>query len=224
VTAADPLRLLVTGDSLTGYLGPELVNEAAAAAPVQGSVDTHNGTGLTTPAYVDWSVLARQQVAEDHPDVVVVMLGGNDFENMTLPGGLFFRAGSGAWTQEYQRRAAVCLQVWAQGGRARVYWLSMPPSRNPQWALDDAQINIALARAAAQVPGAEYLDILGPVTDHGQYADFVKNANGQTVLVREQDGVHLNIAGSTIVAQEVLPVIEREWGLRPASAARGAKG
>jgi uncharacterized protein len=224
VTAADPLRLLVTGDSLTGYLGPELVNEAAAVAPVQGSVDTHNGTGLTTPAYVDWSVLARQQVAKDHPDVVVVMLGGNDFENMTLPGGQFFQAGSSAWTQEYQRRAAICMQVWAQGGHARVYWLSMPPSRNPQWALDDAQINIALARAAAQVPGAEYLDILGPVTDHGQYADFVKDANGQTVLVREQDGVHLNIAGSTIVAQEVLPVIQREWGLRPAPAAGGTKG
>jgi uncharacterized protein len=224
VTAADPLRLLVTGDSLTGYLGPELVNEVAAVAPVQGTVDTHNGTGLTTPAFVDWSVLARQQVATDHPDVVVVMLGGNDFENMTLPGGQFFQAGSSAWTQEYQRRAAICMQIWAQGGRARVYWLSMPPSRNPQWALDDAQINIALARAATQVPGAEYLDVLGPVTDHGQYADFVKNANGQTVLVREQDGVHLNIAGSTIVAKEVLPLIERDWGLGQPQAAGGTNG
>jgi hypothetical protein len=213
ITAADPLRLLVTGDSLTGYLGPELVNEAAAAGPVQGTVDTHNGTGLTTPSFVDWSVLAHQQVVKDGPDVVVVMLGGNDFENMTLPGGQFFQAGSPAWTQEYQRRAAICMQIWTQGGRARVYWLSMPPSRNPQWALDDAQINIALAGAATQVPGAEYLDILGPVTNHGHYADFVKNANGQTVLIREQDGVHLNIAGSTIVAGEVLPVIERDWNL-----------
>lgn len=220
VTTADPLQLLVTGDSLTGYLGPELVNEAAAAAPVHGVVATHDGTGLTSPAYVDWSVVARHQVASGHPDVVVVMLGGNDFQNMTLPGGQFFLAGSNAWTQEYQRRATVCMQVWAQGGKARVYWLSMPPARNPQWALDDAQINIALQHAAAQVPGVEYLNVLGPITNHGRYADFVQNAAGQTVLIREQDGVHLNIAGSTIVAQEVLPAIKRDWRLLPATADR----
>ena len=223
VTAAAPLRLLVTGDSLTGYLGPELVDEAAAAGPVHGVVATHDGAGLTSPAYVDWSVVARQQVARDHPDAVVVLLGGNDFQNMTLPGGQFFLAGSSAWTQEYQRRASVCMQIWAQGGKARVYWLSMPPARNRQWALDDAQINIAVQRAAAQAPGVAYLNVLGPITDHGRYADFVQNAAGQTVLIREQDGVHLNIAGSTIVAQEVLPVIERDWRLLPATAKVGPR-
>lgn len=212
-TTADPLRLLVTGDSLTGYLGPELVNEAAAIGPVQGFVDTHNGTGLTSPSFVDWSVVAAQQVAQDHPDAIVVLIGGNDFQNMTLPDGKFFLAGSAAWTQEYARRAAICMRIWAQGGKARVYWLAMPPARNPQWAHDDAQINIALQQAAAQVAGTEYLDILGPITNHGQYADFVKNAAGQPILIREQDGVHLNIAGSTIVAHEVLPVIKREWRL-----------
>lgn len=214
-TAADPLRLLATGDSLMGYLGPELVDEAAAAGPVRGVVATHDGTGLTRPDFVDWSVLARQQVAKEHPEAVVVLIGGNDFQNMTLPGGQFFLAGSAAWTREYQRRAEICMRVWAQGGMARVYWLSLPPARNPQWAYDDAQINLALQRAAAQVPGAEYLDILGPITNHGHYADFVRTAGGPPVLIREPDGVHLNIAGSTMVAHEVLPVIERAWRLSP---------
>jgi len=181
---------------------------------VKGFVDTHNGTGLTRPDFVDWSLVAQQQVADDDPDAVVVMMGGNDFQNMTLPNGAFFEAGTPAWTKEYQRRAEICMRIWTQGGKRRVYWLSMPPARNTSWAYDDRQINIALKRAAARVPGAEYLNILGPVTLRGRYTDFVTE-NGQPVLIREQDGVHLNEAGSAIVANEVLAVLEREWRFGP---------
>lgn len=212
ITPAAPLRLLVTGDSLTGFLGPELIDEAARIGPVQGSVDTHDGTGLTRPDYVDWSVVAGQQVASDNPDAVVVMIGGNDFQNMTLPNGRFFQAGSPAWTREYQRRAEIVMRIWTRDGTRRVYWLSMPPARDPGWAHTDGQIDIALAHAAADVPGAHYLNILGPITDHGRYTDFVR-VNGQPDLVREPDGVHLNVDGSNIVVHEVLPVIVREWHL-----------
>lgn len=210
LTAADPLRLLVTGDSLTGYLGPILINEAASAGPVRGFVDTHNGTGLTRPDFVDWSVVAQQQIAADHPNAVVVMIGGNDFQNMTLPNGAFFQAGTAAWTKEYERRAAICMRIWSQGGKSRVYWLSMPPARDPSWAFDDGRINVALKAAAALVPGAEYVNILGPVTKAGRYTDFIYE-HGQAILIREQDGVHLNVAGSTIVANEMLTRLEREW-------------
>jgi uncharacterized protein len=212
-TRANPMRLLVTGDSLTGYIGPQLIDLVSHHAPVRGFVDTHDGTGLTRPDYVDWSVVARQQVAADHPNAVVIMMGGNDFQNMTLPGGKFFLAGTPAWTREYQRRAAICMRIWAQSGHARVYWLSIPPARDPAWAHDDMQINIALRRAAATVPGARFVDILGPVTNHGAYTDFVNTASGP-LLVREPDGVHLNIAGSQIVANEVLDVLRHQWHLR----------
>lgn len=214
-TPAVPLRLLVTGDSLSGYLGPELINEASRVGPVLGFVDTHDGTGLTRPDFVDWSVVARQQVAADNPDAIVVLMGGNDFQNMTLPGGQYFAAGTPRWTREYQRRAAICMRIWSQNGKRRVYWLSMPPARDPTWARDDAQINIALQRAAASVPGAQFVNILGPITNRGQYADFV-SINGRPTLIREPDGVHLNIAGSDLVAHEVLPILVHQWHLRAA--------
>jgi hypothetical protein len=206
-----PLRLLVTGDSLTEYLTAALVNAASAAGPVLGFEDTHYGTGLARPDFVDWSVVARQQVTADHPDAVVVMMGGNDFQGMTLPNGRILQPLTPAWVREYQRRAEVCMRIWAQGGRRRVYWLSIPPARDANWAQADADMNLALRRAAAEVPGARYLNILGPVTDHGRYADFVTDAHGQTTLVRTPDGVHLTQAGSDIVANEVLRVLRREW-------------
>ena len=104
------------------------------------------------------------------------------------------------------------MRIWTQNGKHRVYWLSMPPARDPAWAHNTAQIDLALKRAAAHVPGAEYVNILGPVTNHGQYADFV-NVNGQPTLVRTPDGVHFTEEGSAIVAQEVLNLLKRQWHL-----------
>lgn len=212
-----PFRLLVAGDSLVGYLGPELIDEVSRLTPVRGFVDSHNGTGLTRPDFVDWSIVAQQEVGSDNPDATVVMIGGNDFQNMTLPGGKFFLAGTPAWTREYERRAVICMRIWARSGNRRIYWLSVPPARDPGWAHDDAQIDVALRQAAAQVPGAEYVDVLGPITDHGRYADFVK-IGGQETLIREPDGVHLNIEGSTLVAQEVRALLAREWHFQRRSA------
>ncbi|MDQ2745459.1 MAG: DUF459 domain-containing protein, partial [Chloroflexota bacterium] len=60
------------------------------------------------------------------------------------------------------------------------------------------------------VPGVRYLNILGPITNHGRYADFV-SIGGQPALVRTPDGVHLTTTGSTIVAREVLYVLKRVW-------------
>jgi uncharacterized protein len=211
-TKRRPLRLLVTGDSLTEYMGPDVVDIAARVGPIRGFVDTHYGTGMVRPDFVDWSVVARQQVAADHPNAVVVMMGGNDFQNMTMPDGAILQASTPAWTREYQRRAAVCMRIWAQGGKARVYWLSMPPARDAAWTNNTAHIDIALRRAAAQVPGARYVNILGPVTNHGRYADFV-DVNGTPTLVREPDGIHFNATGSAIVSQEVVSMLKREWHL-----------
>jgi hypothetical protein len=102
------------------------------------------------------------------------------------------------------------MQIWARQGNRRIYWLSVPPARDAGWAHDDTQINLALRRAAARVPGAEFVDVLGPVTDHGRYADFVK-VNGQETLIREPDGVHLNVAGSALVAHEIRAVLAEQW-------------
>ncbi|MGH2449351.1 MAG: DUF459 domain-containing protein [Chloroflexota bacterium] len=209
VNRRHPLRLLVTGDSLTEFMGPDLINLASAAGPVKGFIETHYGTGLARPDFVDWSVLAKQQVAEYHPRAVVVLMGGNDNQNMTL-GNKMFYAATAAWTREYQRRAEVCMRIWARRGHARVYWLSIPPARDPGWAVTDNHINLALSKAAHQVSGARFLNILGPVTDKGHYADFV-NVGGVETLVRTPDGVHLSTQGSEIVAQEVLHTLERQW-------------
>ena len=93
-------------------------------------------------------------------------------------------------------------------------------ARSDQWTHTNHQMDVALQHAASSVPGAQYLDILGPVTNGGRYADFV-NVNGQPTLVRAQDGIHFSVAGSAIVADEVVSFLKRKWHLGQKSATAG---
>jgi hypothetical protein len=220
VTHRFPLRLLITGDSLPGYLGPALLYDLSRRGPTTGWTEVHDGTGLTRPDVLNWPSVAQRQVRQYHPDAVVVLMGGNDFQNMVVARGRVLVAGTDAWAREYQRRALACMRIWVQSsGAHRVYWLSLPPSRNPVWAYDDGRINAALQAAAKQVPGVEYVNVLGPITNHGHYTDTVLYA-GHYLVIREPDGVHLNVTGSNIVADEVAPLIAREWHLSKAKPAR----
>jgi hypothetical protein len=211
-TPKHPLRLLVAGDSLTEYLAPMVADMATRAGPTHAFTDTHYGTGIVRPDYVDWSVVAAQEEAQYHPDAVFVFMGGNDNQNMVAPNGSIIYTHTPAWTREYQRRVEIVMRTWLKRGARRVYWLAMPPARQDYWSKTNAQINVALQRAATDVPGAVYLNLLGPVTDKGKYADFVM-LNGQPTLVRTQDGIHLNATGSQIVASEIMRVIKRDWHL-----------
>lgn len=212
ITAQHPLRLLVTGDSMIEYLGPDVVDLAGPGGKIRGSVDIHYGTGLARPDFVDWSVVAQQQAATYHPDAVVVLLGGNDAQNMVLANGQIVYQGTPQWLKEYRRRARICMQTWLRGGVKRVYWLSMPPARSSIMAATESQIDVALREAAATVPGVHFLNIVGLVTSHGAYADALL-VHGQWIYVREPDGVHLSPGGAQLVAQAVLPVLRREWHL-----------
>jgi hypothetical protein len=105
------------------------------------------------------------------------------------------------------------MRIWTRAGRKPVYWLSMLPARDDAWSRHNTEINTVLRAAARRVPGTEFIDINGPVTDHGRYADFT-SVGGPPALVRAPDGIHFNPAGSDIVAHEVISVLEREWQLR----------
>jgi hypothetical protein len=49
--------------------------------------------------------------------------------------------------------------------------------------------------------------------EKGSYAEYLKDANGDQVLMRAPDGVHLSRAGGDRMASRVLEVIMKDWGM-----------
>jgi len=207
-SAAAPLKLFVTGDSMIEFFGPRLVKEGEGTKALTGGSETKYGTGLVRDDVLAWPVQARRQMAAHDPDAVIVMMGGNDGQGFTLAGGRVVREGTPEWKAEYQRRAAITMQAFGENGKRHVYWVGMPIAKSDRLTGIYREINLALAAAAASVPRVTYVDIWDDYAVNGRYADFV---GGE--LVRARDGIHLNREGSTRLMHKLFGILDKDWKL-----------
>ena len=210
-TAADPLRILVTGDSLSDFDGQQLAKILAAEGlPAKLRNEPRNGTGLTQPAVFDWADEAATDAADYGPDVVVMVLGAND--GWPLRGSA---AGSDAWVMEYKRRVeAVTRDFLAGDPKRRVYWVGPPVPRSQPWIHIFDRINQAIRDAVPETPGLRYVDVATPTSDHGGYTDYLTGPDGRRILARQHDGIHYSWPGSVFPARIILAAVEGEFQLR----------
>lgn len=216
-TAAKPLKILAIGDSLTTYtsqrLGDVLSQQGVAKVD---KVAWRDGTGLASPSFFNWPQWAMQQIDEQHPDAVVVIMGGNDHQDMSRKDQYFAR-GTPEWQAEYQRRVAVVMRAMINRGVDRIYWSGPPTARNET---DNAlyhQINLAAAAAAKSVPGARFVDLAGPTSLKGEWLDVLVYGN-DAFPARMGDGFHWSWKASQITSRLVADAMAKDYGaLYPAS-------
>jgi hypothetical protein len=199
-TAADPLRVLIVGDSLGLDLGSALQYDLAATGVVSASLDARESTGLTRPDYFNWPAELQSDMKSVDPEVIVVMMGANDAQDFIGPPDVPYT--SPEWNTLYTERASQFMQI-AQSGRAAVIWVGMPPMQNPGLSAQMSDIDTIDQRAAAQqTPPVHYLStwtLLG--TPQGGYTAFITNSAGQVVNIRTPDGTHLTPGGGQVAAQ-----------------------
>jgi hypothetical protein len=168
-------------------------------------------TGLVRDDFFDWPAYARQLARERDPEAVSFMIGGNDAQNMSV-GGRVLEAGSGEWAAEYQRRAQSVMRAFADGHR-KVYWIGMPIARSERHTRVFRVANDAVRKAAAGVPGVEFVDIWAMFAPNGRYQDSFANENGTVERMRSSDGIHLSVAGSAYLARRMLRELNQDWHL-----------
>jgi uncharacterized protein len=205
VSAEDPLRVLLVGDSLVGAVADGYGRVVAERDDVRWTKDVRVSTGLARPDVLDWSAHLRSLLLGEDPDVVVVMIGGNDGQSLTVPGGAPIHHGSEPWPAAYEERAGALMDVAASEGRT-VLWIRLPAMRVPHVEQARQRINAAVARAAEDRP-VRVIDGEALLTPEG----YTPRLGGQPV--RADDGVHLSIQGGERVAAAVAAAIEDLWGL-----------
>lgn len=194
-TRADPLRVLVAGDSLSGYLGPSL-NTALSGLPARVIEDQRVGTGLARPDVIDWPRELQNDMATDDPDVVVLFIGGNDDQDLRTPNGWIPIGQTAEWRAEYQRRIAQIMDIVAKPG-VSVYWVGLPAMGKAHLNQYVPTINSLIKTEAAARPGTvTFVDsgkaLNGP---DGTFVTYLPDAKGKDVEVRAPDGVHPTPAG-----------------------------
>ncbi|HEY5108401.1 MAG TPA: DUF459 domain-containing protein [Acidimicrobiales bacterium] len=210
-TPARPLKVLIVGDSVGLDLGQPLVNTLASYGDVTTFLDGRIDTGLSRPDYFNWPAELQIDLANQQPNLVVVMIGANDPQGLVTPdGSLHF--GRPEWDAAYSARVAAFIAEANVAG-AHVLWVGMPPMQDP--GLDAAlrhlnglvQAQVALAKDG----GASYLSSTASLGDKkGAYTAFLPDASGAEVNVRTPDGIHLTPGGGARLAAAVANAMQAQ--------------
>jgi uncharacterized protein len=208
-SAANPLRVLIVGDSLGIDLGGPLQNDLVNTGVVKATLDARESTGLTRPDYFNWPAQLQADLAATHPQVVVIMMGANDPQDFPGPPDIPYT--SPQWNVMYAQRVAAFMSL-AQSGGATVIWVGMPPMQNSALSAKMSDIDaLDQQQAALRKPAVNFISswtLLG--TAQGTYTPFITNDAGQVVNVRTPDGTHLTPAGGEVLSQTVLNYLRNQ--------------
>ncbi len=206
-TAADPLRVVVIGDSIGIDLGQPLTNDLIGTGVVAATLDGRIDTGLSRPDYFDWPAELRADLANHHPQLVVVMMGANDPQNLVV-NGTAVAYGTAGWNAAYSARVGAFMDT-ANAAGAHMLWVGMPPMAGSQL---DGEMNLenglVQSEAATRPAGATYLSSRNVLGDgQGNYTAYLTNGSGSEVNIRTPDGIHLTLGGGEVLSQAVMSSI-----------------
>jgi len=210
-TPADPLRVLLIGDSVGLDLGQPLVNLLSGFGNVTTFLDGRIDTGLTRPDYFNWPAELQVDLANQRPQLVVVMIGANDPQGLVTPGGSI-HYGQPGWDEAYSARVSAIIAE-ANSAGAHVLWVGMPPMQDPGL---DAALKHLNGLVQTQVTetkdgGAAYLSSVPSLGDPQHlYAAYLPDASGAVTNVRTPDGIHLTPAGGARLAAAVVTAMESQ--------------
>jgi uncharacterized protein len=212
VSATEPLRVYVGGDSMVGQFGPMLENLAERTDLAEVEVRYEFVSGLTRPDFLDWNVVLAEVATTSDPETLVLFFGGNDAQDIRIEG-RWEPFGTDAWLAEYRARVAAVMDAMEPGGR-QIWWIGMPIVSSESFRQKLLLLNEIYRSEAESRPHVHYIDTWVPFSGpDGGYAEFLPNADGDVVDMRLNDGVHLTTAGGIKLARLVWADIAGEYGI-----------
>lgn len=222
VTAQVPLEVYVAGDSMGQPLG-QLMEAAGVEDPtLDVSYEYKISSGLARPDYYNWPARFAQIAKDEKPEALVMMIGGNDAQELTDPAGnVVARPRTPEWSAEYGRR----LDELFDGLRAdnrRLFWVLQPDVASSKHQRSVDAMTAEATESAESRPWVTLVDA-GELTAgaDGGYADYLTLEDGSQISCRHGDGVHLTAGCTQLVSDAIVGVIADTWEIGETAAPAG---
>jgi hypothetical protein len=219
-----PRKVLLLGDSLaaTGF-GALLEKRLDGHPDVECFRKAKSASGLARPDFYDWIAEGKKQADLREPDLVVVIMGGNDGQDITKrPKSGDKRVGwdTDEWKAAYRARIDAFLAGVTAPGR-KVLWLGLPKMgmRSLETKLETIRA-VQQEAIAALGESATYLDTIPFVTD--EEGELLMNAkvgsSKKAQAIRAEDRIHFTMSGSEYFAEKIYPEVLGALGVADAPA------
>lgn len=217
---ATPRKVLVLGDSLaaTGF-GALLEKRLDAHPDIECFRKAKSATGLARPDFYDWEAEAKKAIEQRKPDLVVVIMGGNDGQDLASKSGKGKRVAwkSEGWADAYKGRVSDFLRGLSAEGR-KILWLGLPRTDTTSFEQKLVTIREVQNLAVSELgDAAEYLDTSPFLTGKdGELLETATIGKRKEQSLRDDDGIHFTMAGSEYFADKVYPEVLRVLGVADA--------
>jgi hypothetical protein len=208
-TADAKLKLWVGGDSITGAFGPEMQKVVEGTGLFSATVDSRPSTGLTRLDFFPWPSHLLDVVNNQNPDVMVIMFGANDAQNMPidgLPNGQRgYQLYDDDWIREYTKRVGATMDLLRSPTNTRqVIWVGALPMGPSSGVRGMEKLDYIYWSEAQKRPWITYFDPAPFFTDgSGNYVLNLASADGKVQAMRASDNIHLSLAGADRLAWAV---------------------
>jgi hypothetical protein len=204
IAGSQPRVVALVGDSMMAVgLSNVLLRSSANNPNLKVIRAFKSGTGLARPDVFDWLTEYPAMIDRQDPDAIIVAIGANDGQGF-VDNGKTLAFGSDAWIKVYQQRTAAFLDLMTQNG-AHVIWVGLPPMRSGQYNARIAEINRIAYTVVSQYPQATWWNPQPLIADDaGQYREFGAMTGGNTVRLREADGIHLSDEGASLLVPTLM--------------------
>lgn len=218
-------KVLIMGDSLVATaIGVLLQKELDGHPQIDCARKAKSATGLARPDFYNWMSEARTQVRKHKPDLVVMVIGGNDGQDLRKAGKSKERVKwkGKNWEASYEKRVVDFIDIVRasnSAGQTRVLWLGLPRTATKGFEKKLETIRATQKRAiASRSEHATYRETTSLVTD--KRGAVLKNVRfrGKNGKLRERDGIHFTMHGSRYFAHRLFPLVLNELGLKPVQA------
>jgi len=194
----DARKVLVLGDFVAGGLSEGLDVAFAENPDIFVASRTNGSSGLVRDDFFDWPGNIAEFLEEEEPDIVILMIGANDRQQMIVDGRRE-EPRSEAWMSEYETRIRK-LATAVREHETHLVWVGMVPFRFRSMTSDMIAFNDLYRRVTEEV-GGEYVDVWGGFVDEdGNFASHGPDMNGQPAQLRAGDGINITRAGKRKLA------------------------
>jgi hypothetical protein len=210
--AADAKRVIVVGDFMAKALAKGL-GEAFAENPGVVVIDASNGSsGLVRDDFYDWNTRLPEIAAAESPDLVVVMIGANDRQEISSASAKIAK-GTPQWSRAYAGRVSALIQAIAATGKPAL-WAGLVPVKSNSLSRDYSAFN-SIFREKTDAAGITFVASWdGFADDEGRYVTSGPDINGQQRGLRTKDGLNFTKAGrrklAFFVERDVLRLLKSD--------------
>lgn len=198
----------VLGNSLGEMLSLGLTETFAARPEVAILRKARDDSGLVRSDFYDWVKGTQDLLASGEKiNVAVILIGSNDHQAMR-DGSATYEPHSPKWDEIYTARIEAIASQF-RDKKIPLIWVGLPIMKSDRMSKEALALN-EIYKDHATKAGATYVDIWEAFgDDHGAFAAFGPDVEGQVVRLRAGDGIHFTKAGTRKLAHFVEDDIKR---------------